>query len=138
MPKHPLYTSFLTPEAQAVIGQTHPLTLPARRMLESEGFRYEGYVDIFDAGPTVECDLADVSAIARSRTFKAVRSSIAAAGDAVIYLVSNCGLADYRATLIAATPVADKFPLSAETAAALGIDAGDEVRAVALSVGDRR
>ncbi len=137
MPKHPLYTSFLTPEAQAVIGQTHPLTLPARRMLESEGFRYEGYVDIFDAGPTVECDLADVSAVAHSRTFHAVINSSAPVGGAVIYLVSNNGLADYRAAIVAATPVADKFPLSAETAAALNISAGDDIRAVPLSVSDR-
>ena len=72
MPKHPLYTSFLTPDAQAAIGQTHPLTIPARRMLEDEGFRYEGYVDIFDAGPTVECDVADVGAVAHNRTFEAV------------------------------------------------------------------
>ena len=67
MPKHPLYSSFLTPEAQAVIGKTHPDTIPAMRMLESEGFRYEGYVDIFDAGPTVECDADDVNAVARSK-----------------------------------------------------------------------
>ena len=66
MPKHPLYSSFLTAEAQAVIGQTHEATMPARSMLESEGFRYEGHVDIFDAGPTVECNVDDVRAVAQS------------------------------------------------------------------------
>lgn len=137
MPKHPLYTSFLSEEAQAVIGQTHPLTLPARRMLENEGFRYEGYVDIFDAGPTVECDLADVSAIAHSRTFHTMVSSAVPAADAVIYLVSNNGLADYRAMMVAATPVGDKFPLNAETAAALNVSAGDDILAVPLSASDR-
>ena len=137
MPKHPLYSSFLTPEAQEVIGKTHPHTLPAMRMLESEGFRYEGYVDIFDAGPTVECDVDDVSAVAHSRAYEAVVSNIAPSGDAVIYLVSNNSLADYRATLVAATPVAGKFPLLPETAAALSVNACDRVRAVALSIGDR-
>lgn len=137
MPKHPLYTSFLSPDAQAAIGQTHPDTLPARRMLEAEGFRYEGYVDIFDAGPTVECDVGDVSAVARCRTFKAAISDLVPAGDAVLYLVSNSGFGSYRAALAAATPMADKFPLNVETAAALNINAGDEVRAVPLSVGDR-
>ena len=138
MPKHPLYTSFLSPEAQAAIGQTHPHTMPARRMLESEGFRYEGYVDIFDAGPTVECDLDDVSAVAHSRTYIAAINNLAPVGAAVIYLVSNTGLKSYRATLAAATPVADQFPLNVETASALNINAGDEVRAVPLSVRDRQ
>lgn len=137
MPKHPLYTSFLTPEAQAAIGQTHPHTQPARRMLESEGFRYEGYVDIFDAGPTVECDLEDVGAIAHSRTYGAAVGSAAPVGNAVTYLVSNTGLGDFRAALVAATPAAGKFPLNAEAAAALNINTGDEIRAVPLSVGDR-
>ena len=137
MPKHPLYTSFLTPEAQAAIGQTHPHTVPARRMLEGEGFRYEGYVDIFDAGPTVECDLDDVSAVAHSRTCIAAVNKQLPVGDAVIYLVSNTGLESYRATLVAATPVDDKFALSFEAAAALNINAGDEIRVVPLSVSDR-
>ncbi|MEO8104488.1 MAG: arginine N-succinyltransferase [Betaproteobacteria bacterium] len=137
MPKHPLYTSFLSPEAQSAIGQTHPLTLPARRMLEEEGFRYEGYVDIFDAGPTVECDVADVSAVAHSRTFEAVVSRLAPAADAAIYLVANTSLGNYRAALAPATPVGDRFSLTVETASALLINPGDEIRAVPLAVGAR-
>ena len=137
MPKHPLYTSFLTPDAQAAIGQTHPHTLPARRMLEGEGFRYEGYVDIFDAGPTVECDVEDVSAVAHSRTFKAGISIATPTDDAVIYLVSNTGMGNFRAALVTTTPVADQFQLNPETAIALNVKAGDEVRAVPLSVSDR-
>ena len=138
MPKHPLYSSFLTPEAQAVIGQTHPHTLPAMRMLESEGFRYEGYVDIFDAGPTVECDVDDVSAVACSHLFQAVVDDrLPPAADAPDYLVSTTGIAGYRATMVKATPVADRFPLSSQAAAALGVGPGDALRAVALLVGDR-
>lgn len=30
-----------------VIGKVHQQTLPALRLLEQEGFRYNGYVDIF-------------------------------------------------------------------------------------------
>ena len=39
MPKHPLYIDYLTPEAQAVIGQVHPQTAPARAVLEAEALR---------------------------------------------------------------------------------------------------
>ena len=137
MPKHPLYSSFLTAEAQSVIGKTHPHTLPAMRMLESEGFRYEGYVDIFDAGPTVECDVDDVSAVARSHICKVVVNELAPADEAVIHLVSNTGIDNYRATLVSAAAHGDTFTLNAETAVALNIKAGDDIRAVPLSVIDR-
>lgn len=56
MPKFPLYTCFLSPDARNVIGQVHPDTEPALAMLKSEGFSYQGYVDIFDAGPAIECE----------------------------------------------------------------------------------
>jgi arginine N-succinyltransferase len=138
MPKHPLYTSFLTPEAQAAIGQTHPHTLPARRMLESEGFRYEGYVDIFDAGPTVECDVDDVSAVSHSRVYEVVIDDAAPASNAVNYLVSNTGFDGYRAALVKAVPDAENFAIDAGTAAALNVQAGGSIRAVPLSVSDRR
>lgn len=136
MPKHPLYSSFLTPEAQDVIGKTHPHTEPARRMLEGEGFRYEGYVDIFDAGPTVECDVDDVDAVRHSREYMAVVNS-PAAGDAMLHLVANTSIANYRAMLLPVTPVGDRIGISAEAAAALQIKSGDTLRAVPLSVGDR-
>ncbi len=67
MPKHPLYIDFLSPEAQAVIGKVHPQTAPARTVLEKEGFRYLNYIDIFDGGPTLECDIDRVRAIRKSR-----------------------------------------------------------------------
>lgn len=67
MPKHPIYTHFLSEEAQAVIGEVHPQTAPARAVLEKEGFRYRHYIDIFDGGPTLECDIDRVRAIRKSR-----------------------------------------------------------------------
>jgi arginine N-succinyltransferase len=137
MPKHPLYSSFLTTDAQAVIGKPHPHTVPAMRMLESEGFRYEGYVDIFDAGPTVECDVDDVDAVARSRIFKTTISAVPAAADAMTYLVSNTGIGNYRATLVKGRPAGDIFSIDVQTASALSVADGDELRVVPLSVGDR-
>lgn len=38
MPKHPIYTHFLSQEAQDVIGQVHPQTAPARAVLEKKVF----------------------------------------------------------------------------------------------------
>ena len=50
-----------------MIGEVHPQTAPARAVLEKEGFRYRNYVDIFDGGPTLECDIDRVRAIRKSR-----------------------------------------------------------------------
>ena len=66
MPKHPVYVNLLPQSARDAIGTVHADTAPARAMLEQEGFRYEGYVDIFDAGPTVECTRENIDAVRRS------------------------------------------------------------------------
>ncbi len=65
MPKFPLYTCFLSEEARAVIGRVHPDTEPALAMLKGEGFSYQGYVDIFDAGPAIEVETDKIPRRAR-------------------------------------------------------------------------
>lgn len=88
MPRHPLYIPLLPVEAQAVIGQVHTDTLPALRLLQSEGFDFTGMVDIFEAGPIVSC---------RGEQIRTVRDSCRAtvAGirdeplDSPVYLISN-------------------------------------------------
>ncbi len=67
MPKYPIYVSLLSPEAQAVIGHVHEKTKPALRLLEQEGFIFRGYVDIFDAGPTVESQVKHIHTVQRSQ-----------------------------------------------------------------------
>ena len=52
-PKSPIYVSMLPESAQSVIGQPHPTGRAALKMLEHENFDWDGYVDIFDGGPTV-------------------------------------------------------------------------------------
>ena len=138
MPKHPLYSSFLTPQAQAVIGQTHELTKPALSMLESEGFRFEGHVDIFDAGPAVECDVEDIDAVAKSRLFTVVTASANVVEKPPInYLVGNGSFTDFRVALVRSNPFGETFSLSVDEAQALGVKAGDTIRAVTLSPKDR-
>jgi arginine N-succinyltransferase len=53
MPKHPVYVAMLSEDARSVIGVPHPTGRAAMRMLEAENFRFDGYVDIFDGGPTM-------------------------------------------------------------------------------------
>ena len=63
MPKHPVYVEMLSEEARKVIGVPHPSGRAAMRMLENEGFAAEGYVDIFDGGPTMTARTDQVKSI---------------------------------------------------------------------------
>jgi arginine N-succinyltransferase len=63
MPKHPVYIAMLSEDARSVIGVPHPTGRAAMRMLEDEGFGYEGYVDIFDGGPTMVARTDNVTSV---------------------------------------------------------------------------
>merc|ERR1712023_253073 len=63
MPKYPIYLSMLPDSARAVIGRVHDNTAPALRMLQSEGFNFNGLVDIFDGGPVVEAFVHNVRTV---------------------------------------------------------------------------
>jgi len=141
MPRYPVYANLLPDAARAVIGEVHDDTRAARTLLEQEGFRYEGYVDIFDAGPTVECFRDDIRAVRRSAVLPVqigeedpVPDSLT---DHVTWLVANRQFADYRAILARAPSRVDRFPLLPYAATALGVADGDLVRAVPLSPKDR-
>ncbi|MEM7664806.1 MAG: arginine N-succinyltransferase [Pseudomonadota bacterium] len=66
MPKHPVYIAMLSDDARSVIGVPHPTGRAAMRMLENEGFRYEGYVDIFDGGPSMIAHTDEVTSVKNS------------------------------------------------------------------------
>lgn len=138
MPHHPLYVNLLSPAAREVIGVVHDDTRAARALLEQEGFRYEGYVDIFDAGPTLESFHNDIDAVRGSRVMPVVVEA-PPEGDArrVRWLVANRRFADWRTVLVEAAVDATRIPLSRDEAALLGIGAGDTVRAVQLAPTDR-
>jgi arginine N-succinyltransferase len=141
MPRHPVYVNLLPEPAREAIGAVHRDTAPARTLLEQEGFRYEGYVDIFDAGPTVECFRDNIDAVRRSSVMPVVVGEEDPVPDSltddILWLVSNRRFADFRALVTAAPARSDRLPLLPYVAAALGVDEGDFVRAVPLAPGDR-
>ncbi|MFZ3154003.1 arginine N-succinyltransferase [Pseudomonas sp.] len=131
MPKFPLYTCFLSPEARNIIGRVHPDTEPALAMLKGEGFSYQGYVDIFDAGPSIEAQTAKIRAVQDSQVL------ILAVGtpgdDAPQFLIHNRKREDCRITAAPARLAAGTLVVDAQTAKRLQMAAGDQVRAVAIS-----
>ncbi len=95
MPRHPIYIPLLPASAQEVIGKVHQNTRPAMAVLESEGFRFNDHVDIFDGGPTLECRTEEIRTVrvARQGIVKAIAD---AASDGAQQLISN-GSIQYRA-----------------------------------------
>lgn len=141
MPRHPVYVNLLPASARDAIGAVHADTKPALAMLEQEGFRYEGYVDIFDAGPTLECYRDDVHAIRRSQVLQVCLIDGDRVPDAAtrdhLWLLSNRRFDAFRAILATAPPEIEGFPLAPQHAEALGVVEGDTIRAVPLSPRDR-
>ncbi|MBX7535698.1 arginine N-succinyltransferase [Qipengyuania sp. GH1] len=76
MPKHPVYVEMLSDEARKVIGVPHPSGRAAMRMLENEGFAAEGYVDIFDGGPTMTARTDNVKSISSAKPARVVDTDL--------------------------------------------------------------
>lgn len=66
-PRYPIYISTLPVPAQDALGRPHDDGRPAHAMLVTEGFRDEGYVDIFDGGPTLVAAIDAVRTVASAR-----------------------------------------------------------------------
>lgn len=126
MPRHPIYIPLLPPEAQQVIGKVHKDTQPALAILESEGFRFNNEVDIFEGGPIVSCELRKVRAVARS--VKATVAEISDDGvESVPYAISNAKR-EYRACIGNLVERETGVVIHRVTALALGVKVGDPVR----------
>ena len=130
MPKHSIYLHLLPDSAREVIAQVHQNTIPARKMLENEGFRFEKYIDIFDGGPTLACELEDIRAVRQSRFVKVHIGP--AQTHSIPYLISNTELENFRCTLVNIGPSEGQITLPADLAHHLQVSQGDEVRVVEL------
>lgn len=137
MPKHPLYANLLSPQAQEVIGQVHDKTKPALRLLEKEGFTHRGYVDLFDAGPTIESKLNDIKTVKQSEygPVEIAPAPIEDAANEAMFAVCNHKVADFRAICtnkVTYDKTTDQITLCPEVASALKVVQGESVRLVKL------
>jgi len=132
MPHHPIYTSLLPQEAQDVIGKVHPQTAPALRLLEQEGFRYQGYIDIFDGGPTVEAPLHEIRSVKRSLVLPVNIDDSPHEGEGTACLVANTQLHDYRCATAKLYWEGRAISIPSALAKDLQLKPGDAMRMVAL------
>jgi arginine N-succinyltransferase len=67
-PHHEIVLELLPPEAQAIVGQVGPATVPILKLLQRAGFRYLDTVDPFDGGPHYGATLEEVKPLQCSRS----------------------------------------------------------------------
>ena len=130
MPKHPIYIPLLPQEAQDVIGKVHANTEPAFAILLKEGFSNRGLVDLFDGGPTVECELKDIRAVRESKsgTVGAIAETVE---KGTRQIISNSRL-DFRTCLGQVHWDGDTATIDQISALRLDLKKDDAVRSVNL------
>lgn len=127
MPKYPIYVSLLPKTAREVIGVPYASSEPAKALLESEGFFYNNYLDIFDGGPTLEAYLADLRTVKESRC--AVVTAVEPAVESERFLACNTRFAEFRGILCRVEERGeDEVAISQRAAESLQVAKGDTIR----------
>ncbi len=130
MPRHPIYLPLLPQEAQDVIGKVHANTEPALAMLLKEGFENRGLVDLFDGGPTIECELENIRAVRESK-FGTVGAIAETVDGGTQQIISNTRL-DFRTCLGQVSWDGDVATIDQISALRLDLKNGDSIRSVNL------
>ena len=101
-------------------------------LLQSQGFRYRNYMDILDAGPSIEAAVSEVETVRNSFMATVAVDDAAESTDGEKWLVANPALDNFSCTetqLAKGVKVenGDAFPLSASQAKNLNLGAGQQV-----------
>lgn len=126
MPRYPIYVPTLPEEAQEAIGVIHQDSEKVAQILLKEGFVFRDYVDIFDAGPTIEARVQDLQTIAGQRTGKAFIDNNLSSDES--YLIAAGHLEDFRVTCAQAEPQVAGLLVDAHTQENLSIHAGSLIQ----------
>lgn len=127
VPKYPIYLDLLPKSAQRVVGQVHAGSEPAKAMLERQGFKFTGYVDIFDGGATMVADRDSIHAVRESK--HATISSIAELPeDAEKFMISNDQFTSFRCASGRLVLDGDRATVSPRLARRMQVKPGDRIR----------
>ena len=133
MPKFPLYACFLSEAARDAIGKVHPDSEAGLVIVQEEGMSYQGYIDIFDGGATLEAPLTQIRSVSESRIL--VLAIGTPGEDAEPFLIHNRGRQNCRIISAPARMAAGTLVVARDCAERLGLRSGTPVRAVRLSSG---
>lgn len=128
MPRYPIYVNLLPEAAQEVIGKPYHASEAAYLLLLREGFTYEGYVDVFDAGPTIQCERSHIRAVRQSRKARIGRIATHIENDN-LFIIANTNLEQFyicRDQLV--TEDDESVTISETTARLLQVEPGHVIR----------
>ena len=124
-PAAPIYVSMLGDAARTAMGQPHPSGKAALKMLENEGFTWDGYVDIFDGGPTVTARTDKIRTVRDAREVRVAKDD-AAAGPTMLLAAGM--LHDFRACYGQVQGAGeDAVAIDPKARSMLGVEAGDTI-----------
>jgi arginine N-succinyltransferase len=128
MPKYPIYLSLLPKSARQVVGEVNSASEPAKAMLERQGFKYTGYVDIFDGGPTLIAERQSLDVVKNAKHAKIV-SITELSEETDKYMVSNDQFASFRCAVGRLKLLPDAaVEISPRLARRTGLAVGDTLR----------
>jgi arginine N-succinyltransferase len=131
VPKYPIYVSLLPKRARDVIGHANIASEPAKALLEREGFRWNGYLDIFDGGPTLDAETDAIRTLRESRLVQVAELRETVEGRRV--LAGTLEREGFRAASLRVEALGkDAVALSRYSAGLLGISAGETLRIAEL------
>jgi arginine N-succinyltransferase len=130
-PRHPIYTSLLSPEAQWALGRPHDDGRGAYAMLMKEGFVDQGYVDIFDGGPTPVAQIDRLETVRNSREASFAGLSAAPVTDALVAAGEGLRFRVVRTKVDGDGP---ELRLTDTAVRTLGLKAGESLRWCPLGV----
>lgn len=129
MPKTPIYTAMLPESARSVMGAPHPSGRAAMKMLEREGFSFDGYIDIFDGGPTMAAATDDIRTVRQANEH--VLAGLSDAHDGRDAMLAAGRLKDFAACYGHLRALPDgRATLDPASARLLGIAPGDSFLAI--------
>ncbi|HEX9390832.1 MAG TPA: arginine N-succinyltransferase [Usitatibacteraceae bacterium] len=137
MPQYPIYVPLLPADAQLAIGQLNPVGELPFSILLDEGFEADTYVDIFDAGPTVEARVQGLRTVRANKRLNVNLVSATGGVSAVPCIIASATTESFRATIanavLQAGEMGEEILLTHEVAARLELEPGDAVRAVPVN-----
>lgn len=131
MPKHTLYSSFLSADAQACVGQVSPSADALRDVLLRHGFRFRQHVNMFDGGAILEATLGDLPRLGLGQLRRARVVDRLDVLSAQFCCLRHADRASGQVLVAAAQFDDDTLELTADSAQRLGVASGAGLRVVA-------
>ncbi len=128
LPKNPLYLAMLPDQAQECVGRAHATSAIAMQMLIEEGFRFENFVDVFDAGPQVIAPLSEINTVRKSAQVELAAGPVGQ--NSQEYLVCNDRLDGFRLVKAVAAIEDGQVLLNPSDQRLLETEIGDRLRVV--------